>query len=71
MPNDIPVPLPVPAAADLDAAIDIALTLQGVTMAPEWRPAVRAGLGAVATAARLVLEFPLEDEAEPAPVFRA
>ena len=73
MPEDTPVP-PLPPQPDtvaLDGAIDAALLLQGVTMAPEWRPAVRASLAAVSAAARLLLEFPLEDEAEPAPVFRA
>lgn len=36
---------------------------------PEWQPAVVSTLAATAAIARLILEFPLDDHVEPAPVF--
>jgi hypothetical protein len=48
------------AAASLDLAIE-----------PAWRAAVRANLALILAQAALVGEFPLPDEAEPAPVYRA
>jgi hypothetical protein len=53
------------------AAVDAAAALFGVTMQPDWRVAAAANFATVAAAARLVSDFPLEDEAEYAPVFRA
>ncbi len=38
---------------------------------PEWLPAVRINLLVTLRYAGLVAEFPLPDEAEPAPVFKA
>jgi hypothetical protein len=38
---------------------------------PEWRPAVKANLEVTLRLARMVAEFPLPDDAEPAPVFKA
>jgi hypothetical protein len=38
---------------------------------PAWRPAVRTHILLLLKHAALVEEFPLPDEAEPAPVFRA
>ena len=38
---------------------------------PAYRDGVKLNMHATANAARLVLEFELDDEAEPAPVFRA
>lgn len=55
--------------ADLEAHLDAATTLLGLTVAPEWRPSVLAHLDATMTAARLVEEFRLDDELEPAPIF--
>ena len=57
--------------AELDAFMDASATALGISIAPEWREAVRSNLAAVFRMAPLVLEFPLEDEAEPAPVFQA
>lgn len=53
------------------AVVDATIPLLGIPMAPAWREAVIANVRATAAAARLVLDFPLEDELEPAPVFRA
>ena len=44
---------------------------QRLAIEPAWRGDVIAHLKATAAAARLVLAFPLPDELEPAPVFRA
>ena len=51
------------------AAVDAAVLLAGVAMAPEWRDAVLASFAAIAAAASLVEGFPLPDGAEYAPVF--
>ena len=57
--------------AALDAYIQSAAVLLGITIAPEWMPQVRASLLATNGATRLFEAFPLPDEAEPAPVFEA
>ena len=65
---------PKPKAAvqsHLDAFIDAAAHALGLPLRPEWRPAVRFNLEVTLRQAALVTEFPLPDEAEPAPVFRA
>ena len=65
---------PPPSPALLDAAAarmaDALAPVLGIAVEPEWRDAVVANLKATAAAARLVLDFPLPDELEPAPVFR-
>lgn len=58
-------------APDIAAAVDAAVALHGLAVEPAWREAATANLAAVAAAARLVAEFPLDDELEPAPVFSA
>jgi Protein of unknown function (DUF4089) len=63
-----PSPLDDDAAA---ALADAMAPLLGIAIDPAWRGAVVANLKANAAAARLVGEFPLPDELEPAPVFRA
>lgn len=68
MPDDLP---PLPEDAALLAYLDGAVALHGIPADPAWRPEMLANMKAVANAARLVLSFPLGDEAEPAPVFRA
>lgn len=57
--------------AALDAHIDAAPALVGLAVDKKCREGVKLHLDALANAARLVLEFELADEAEPAPVFRA
>ena len=55
----------------LDAYIEAAARALSLPIEPEWKPAIRANLQATLKHAALVDEFPLPDEAEPAPVFRA
>ena len=57
--------------ADLDAYIDAGTALLGISVRPEWRDAVRQHLAISFDLGRVVLEFPLPDEADPAPVFAA
>ena len=57
--------------AELDAFMDASAAVLGIVIAPEWRDAVRANLAVTFRLGALVLEFPLPDEAEPAPVFTA
>jgi hypothetical protein len=57
--------------AELDAYMDASAAVLGLTIAPEWRDAVRANLMVTFRLAAVVEEFDLPDEAEPAPVFSA
>ncbi|HBK06533.1 MAG TPA: DUF4089 domain-containing protein [Acetobacteraceae bacterium] len=57
--------------AALDAMIDAGTTLLGIEMKPEWRAAVRMHLTISLGHAAVVLETPLPDHLDPAPVFRA
>lgn len=57
--------------ATAGAAIDAAVALHGIPLDPAWRGDAAQNLKAIAGAFRLVAEFPLDDELEPAPVFRA
>lgn len=43
----------------------------GLSIDPVWRDGVVANLVTLAIMAKLVQEFPLDDELEPAPVYRA
>jgi len=52
------------------AAVDAACALFGVPMRPEWREAAVANLVTIAASARMVADFPLDDEAEYAPTFQ-
>ena len=54
-----------------DGLIDAAVAALGLPMETEWRAAVRNHLAVTFRLAKLVEEFDLPDEAEPAPVFRA
>jgi hypothetical protein len=53
------------------AYVEAAAKLLGIAIEPEWLPRVRAALAATNAATALVEEFPLDDDAEPAPVFKA
>ena len=55
----------------LDEYIDAASKVLGLPVDDAWRPAVRANLGVSLKLARLVDEFALPDQAEPANVFAA
>jgi hypothetical protein len=55
----------------LDDLIDASAAALGLTIEPEWKPAIRANLAVSLRLAAVVAEFELPDEAEPAPVFEA
>ena len=55
----------------LDIYIDAAAQALGLTVAPDWKPAVRANLEVTFKLAALVAEKELPDDAEPAPVYHA
>ena len=56
---------------DRDALIDAGTRLLGIPIAPEWRAAIRLHLDISLGHANALQDFPLPDEADPAPVFRA
>jgi 1-carboxybiuret hydrolase subunit AtzG-like len=58
-------------AEPLDAYIDAVASALGLPIEESWRPAVRANLAVTLKMARIVDEFPLPDEIEPASVFAA
>jgi hypothetical protein len=55
---------------DAEAYVDAAAALIGLPIDPAHRPGVVFNLERLAQMAALVMEFPLPEEAEPAPVFR-
>jgi len=55
---------------DAGALIDASLPWLGITLSEESRAAVKTHLEIAERLSRLVLEFPIDDEEEPAPVFR-
>jgi hypothetical protein len=57
--------------AELDAFIDASSVVLSLTIAPEWRAAVRANLAITFRLGSVVEAVELPDEAEPAPVFMA
>jgi hypothetical protein len=59
------------AADPLDDYIDAVAKALNLSVEPAWKPAVRANLEVSLRLARLVDEFSLPDEAEPASVFTA
>jgi hypothetical protein len=61
---------PLPTDKDREAALDAMTALLGLTIEPLWREAILAHMKVTGEAAQLVLDFPLEDDIEPAPVFR-
>lgn len=54
---------------DPEAVIDAMAPMLGLTVEAAARPAVAANLAVTARFAALVMAMPLDDEAEPAPVF--
>ncbi len=54
-----------------DPTLDALAAALGITLQPEWRGGVRMNLMTSLRLAALVAEFPLDDEADAAPVFRA
>jgi Protein of unknown function (DUF4089) len=59
------------AADHLDVYIDAVSNALALPVEDAWRPAVRANLEVSLRLARLVDEFPLSDETEPASVYTA
>lgn len=57
------------AGDDLGAFLDSGLRLAGLPLEPELRPRVLMHLSTALAMAGLVTDFPLPDEAEPAPVY--
>ena len=55
---------------DAEAFVDAAAALIGLPIDPAHRPGVVLNMERIAQMAALVMEFPLPDEIEPAPVFR-
>ena len=55
----------------LDDFITVASTALDLPLEEGWRPAIKANLDVALNLANLVAEFPLPDEAEPAPIFKA
>ena len=55
---------------DADAVIDAMAPLLGLRILPEYRAGIAVNLQATARFARLILDVPLDDHAEPAPVCR-
>jgi hypothetical protein len=59
------------SAENLDALITASARTLDLPVDPAWRPAIRFNLEVTFRFAALVAAFPLPDDAEPAPVFRA
>ncbi|HAO41403.1 MAG TPA: DUF4089 domain-containing protein [Afipia sp.] len=55
----------------LETYIDAAAEVLGLPIQPVWKPAVRANLDVSLKMARMIQEFPLPDEIEPASVYEA
>ena len=55
----------------LDSFVDAAAHALDLKLEPAWKGAVKANLEATLALAALFADFPLPDEAEPAPVFSA
>ena len=51
--------------------IDAAARVLDLAIEPSWKPAIEANLEATLQLAASFMEFPLADEAEPAPIFTA
>ena len=58
-----------PAPFDPETVIDAMAPLLRLAIAPEYRSGIATNLAVTAALAVLVLDFPLDDHAEPAAVF--
>ena len=58
-------------ADPLDDFIAAAAAALDLPLEPEWQAAMKANLAVTLKHANSVAEFPLPDEAEPAPIFKA
>jgi hypothetical protein len=67
-----PATKPAAVAPDsLDAFIEAAAQTLDLPVDPAWQPAVKMNLQLILRQASLFTDFPLPDEAEPAPIFTA
>ena len=55
----------------LDALVDASARALVLSLEPSWRPTIKTNLEVTLRLAGTVTEFPLPDDAEPAPVFVA
>ena len=55
----------------LDKMIDVGARALGIPVEPQWKLEVRSQLQTILRHGAMVAEFPLPDETEPAPVFKA
>ena len=61
-----------PGAGDpLDRFVEAAAQALALPLDPAWKPMVKANLEVTLRLASLYADFPLPDDAEPAPVFKA
>jgi hypothetical protein len=58
-------------SGEWDAYIDHAARILGIPLTDEMRAQTRANLQTADGMARLVLDYPLDDDAEPAPLYTA
>jgi hypothetical protein len=58
-------------ADPLDDMINGSAQALGIPLDPQWKPEVKTQLQVILRHGALVAEFPLPDELEPAPVFKA
>ena len=56
---------------EIDAFVGATARALGIAIDPAWRATIRANIAVTFRMAALVQGFPLDDEADPAPVFRA
>ena len=61
----------MPSHDPTDDFIEAAAITLAVPLDPAWKPAIRANFEVTLKLARLVEEFPLPDDFEPAPVYKA
>lgn len=59
----------MPSSNSLDNYIDAAAQILDLRIAPEWKSTVRLNMENTLKLARLVQEFPLPDEIEPATIY--
>lgn len=55
----------------IDAFIDSSVATLGLKIKDAWRPSIRSNLQVTLQHAARVMQFPLPDESEPGPIFRA
>jgi hypothetical protein len=60
-----------PPSDPLDDFVQAAARVLALPVEPQWRAAIKANLDVNLRLAAFVAEFPLPDEAEPAPIFSA